>query len=321
MLPRFCVSILAVNSAFAITPASAQQYPTKPIRLIVPFAAGSTTDIIARILAPGAAQALGQQIIIDNRAGGDGAIAGELVAKAPGDGYTLILSTNSPHSAVPHLRKKPPYDAVRDFTPITLVGRYTFVLAAHPSLPVKTMGQLFDLARAQPGKLAYGTGNTSSIVITAMLSAIAGAKMLHVPYKSEPPAVVDLISGQVQVMVSSYSTIAGHLKGGRLRALATALPQRSSLLPDVPTVAEAGMPKFSIIPWAGLLGPANMPRAVTERLNREFNAQIKRPEVRTQFEQNAFAGDGTTPEFFADWVRTQLDVWGRIMREAGIQPE
>ena len=149
MLPRFCVSILAVNSAFAITPASAQQYPTKPIRLIVPFAAGSTTDIIARILAPGAAQALGQQVIIDNRAGGDGAIAGELVAKAPGDGYTLILSTNSPHSAVPHLRKKPPYDAVRDFTPITLVGRYTFVLAAHPSLPVKTMGQLFDLARAQ----------------------------------------------------------------------------------------------------------------------------------------------------------------------------
>ena len=289
--------------------------------MIVPFAAGSTTDIIARILAPGAAQALGQQIIIDNRAGGDGAIAGELVAKAPPDGYTLILSTNSPHSAVPHLRKKPPYDAVRDFTPITLVGRYTFVLAAHPSLPVKTMGQLFDLARAQPGKLAYGTGNTSSIVITAMLSAIAGAKMLHVPYKSEPPAVVDLISGQVQVMVSSYSTIAGHLKGGRLRALATALPQRSSLLPDVPTVAEAGMPKFSIIPWAGLLGPANMPRAVTERLNREFNAQIKRPEVRTQFEQNAFAGDGTTPEFFADWVRTQLDVWGRIMREAGIQPE
>jgi tripartite-type tricarboxylate transporter receptor subunit TctC len=301
--------------------AGAQQYPTKPIRIVVPFAAGSTTDLIARILAPGAAQALGQQVVIDNRAGGDGAIAGELVAKAPGDGYTLILSTNSPHSAVPHLRKKPPYDAVRDFTPVTLVGRYTFVVLAHPSLPVKTMGQLFDLAKAQPGKLAYGTGNTSSIVITAMLNSMAGTKMLHVPYKSEPPAVVDLISGQVQVMVSSYSTIAGHLKGGRLRALATALPQRSPLLPDVPTVAEAGMPKFSIIPWAGLLGPANMPRPVVERLNREFNTQIKRPEVRSQFEQNAFAGEGSTPEFLGDWVRTQLDVWGRIMREAGIQPE
>lgn len=317
MIRTFLTAILATGALNA----TAQQYPTKSIRLIVPFAAGSTTDIVARILAPGAAQALGQQIIIDNRAGGDGAIAGELVAKAPGDGYTLIMSTNSPHSAVPHLRKKPPYDAVRDFTPITLVGRYTFVLAAHPSLPVKTMGQLFDLAKSQPDKLAYGTGNTSSIVITAMLNSMAGAKMLHVPYKSEPPAVVDLISGQVQVMVSSYSTIAGHLKGGRLRALATALPQRSSLLPDVPTVAEAGMPKFSIIPWAGLLGPANMPRPVTERLNREFNAQIKRPEVRAQFEQNAFAGEGTTPEFFADWVRTQLDVWGKIMREAGIQPE
>jgi tripartite-type tricarboxylate transporter receptor subunit TctC len=315
---RACLTGFVATAAFSV---SAQQYPTKSIRLVVPFAAGSTTDIVARILAPGAAQALGQQIIIDNRAGGDGAIAGELVAKAPGDGYTLIMSTNSPHSAVPHLRKKPPYDAVRDFTPITLVGRYTFVLAAHPSVPVKTMGQLFDLARKQPDKLAYASGNTSSIVITAMLNSMAGTKMLHVPYKSEPPAVVDLISGQVQVMVSSYSTIAGHLKGGRLRALATALPNRSPLLPDVPTVAEAGMPKFSIIPWAGLLGPANMPRPVVERLNREFNAQIKRPEVRSQFEQNAFAGEGTTPEFFGDWVRTQLDVWGKIMREAGIQPE
>ena len=309
----FCVFV--VNSAVA------QTYPTKPIRIVVPFAAGSTTDIVARILAPGAAQALGQQIIIDNRVGGDGAIAGELVAKAPGDGYTLILSTNSPHSAVPHLRKKPPYDAVKDFTPITLVGRYTFVLAVHPSVPAKTMKQLFDLARAQPERLNYGTGNTSSIVITAMLNSMAGTKMLHVPYKSEPPAVVDLISGQVQVMVSSYSPISGHLKNGRLRALATALPQRSAVLPDVPTVAEAGMPKFSIIPWAGLLGPANMPRAVTERLNREFNTLIKRQDIRQQFDQNAFAGEGTTPEFFADWIRTQLDVWGKIMRESGIQPE
>lgn len=318
--------LLSVFSCVAVSGvAIAQAYPTKSIRIIVPFAAGSTTDLVTRIVSPPVAQALGQNtsqtIVIDNRAGGDGAIAGELVAKSPADGYTLLMSTNSPHSAVPHLRKKPPYDAVKDFTPISMIGRFTFLLAVHPSVPVKTFQQLFDLARARPGILAYGTGNTSSIVITAMVNSMAGTKMLHVPYKSEPPALVDLISGQVQVMVGSYAPMAGHIRDGRIKPLAQALTQRSPLLPNVPTIAESGMPKFSIIPWAGLFGPANMPKDVTARLNREFAAVLKRPDVRAQLDQAAFAGESSTPEFLGDWVRTQLDVWGRIMREAGIQPE
>jgi tripartite-type tricarboxylate transporter receptor subunit TctC len=312
-----------VVAAYALLAGSvcAQTYPVKPIRIIVPFAAGSSTDVVARILAQPLQQSLGQTFLIDNRPGADGALAGDLVAKAPPDGYTLLLATNSPLSAVPHLRKKPPYDALKDFAPISMVGYYTFLLAVHPSLPVKSLRELFDLARANPGKLNYATGNTSSIVLTAMMNSQAGVKMLHVPYKSEPPAVVDLISGQTQVMVSSYATVAAHLQGGRLRPLALALAQRSPLLPNVPTVVEAGLPKFSITPWAGMFAPARTPPPVVDRLSQEFNTALKRSEVRGQLDQQAFAGEGSTPAALDAWVKDQYRIWGAAMREAGIQPE
>lgn len=203
------------------------QYPAKPVRVIVPFAAGSSTDVVMRILAQPLQQSMGQTFVIDNRPGADGALAGDMVAKAPADGYTLLLATNSPLSAVPHLRKKVPYDALKDFAPISMVGYYTFLLAVNANVPAKSMRELFDHARANPGKLNYATGNTSSIVMMAMLNSLAGVNMVHVPYKSEPPAVVDLISGQVQVMVTSYATVAAHLREGRLRAIALALSQRS----------------------------------------------------------------------------------------------
>ena len=235
------------------------QFPNKPVRIVVPFSAGSTTDVIARIIALPVQQALGQTIVIDNRPGADGALAGDMVARAPADGYTLLMATNSPLSAVPHLRKKMPYDALKDFAPVSLTGYYTFLLAANPAVPGKSLRELFDYARANPNKLNYATGNTSSIVLMAMLNSQAGVKMTHVPYKSEPPAVVDLISGQTQVMVTSYSTVAGHLRDGRLRALALMLAQRSPLLPNVPTVVEAGLPKLSITPWAGIFAPAATP--------------------------------------------------------------
>ncbi len=297
------------------------QFPTKPIRIVVPFSAGSTTDVITRILAQPMQQAMGQTLVMDNRPGSDGALAGDMVARAPADGYTLLMATNSPLSAVPHLRKKPPYDALKDFAPISLAGYYTFLVAVHPSVPAKSLRELHDHARANPGKLNYATGNTSSIVITALLHSQAGVKMLHVPYKSEPPAIVDLISGQVQVMVTSYSTVAAHLREGRLRALALALNQRSPLLPNVPTVVESGMTQFTITPWAGVFAPARTPKTVVERLNREINAALKRLEIRTQLEQQAFAGAGSTPEALGVWVKDQYQIWGAAMREAGIQPE
>ena len=306
--------VLAAGAAHA-------QYPTKPVRIIVPFSAGSTTDVIARILALPMQQGLGQTMVIDNRPGGDGALAGDMVARAPADGYTLLVATNSPLSAVPHLRKKPPYDALKDFAPVSMVGYYTFLLAVNPAVPAKSLRELFDYTRANPNKLNYASGNTSSIVMMAMLNSLAGAKMVHVPYKSEPPAVVDLISGQVQVMVTSYTTVASHLREGRIRALALALSQRSPLLPNVPTIAEAGMPKFSITPWAGVFAPARTPPAVVDKLSQEINAALKRADVRAQLEQQAFAGEGSTPEVLDAWVKSQFNIWGAAMREAGIQPE
>ncbi len=310
----FIMAGLAPGCAFA-------QFPVKPIRVIVPFSAGSTTDVIARILTLPMQQALGQTLVIDNRPGGDGALAGDMVARAPADGYTLLVATNSPLSAVPHLRKKPPYDALKDFAPVSMAGYYTFLLAVNPAVPAKSLRELFDYARVNPGKLNYASGNTSSIVMTAMLNSLAGVKMVHVPYKSEPPAVVDLISGQVQVMVTSYSTVAAHLRDGRIRPIALALNQRSPLLPNVPTVAEAGMPKFSITPWCGVFAPARTPVDMVARLNREINAAIKRPDIRAQFDQQAFAGEGSTPEWLDAWVKSQFNIWGTAMRDAGIQPE
>ncbi len=297
------------------------QFPNKPVRIIVPFSAGSTTDVIARIIALPVQQALGQTIVIDNRPGADGALAGDMVARAPADGYTLLMATNSPLSAVPHLRKKMPYDALKDFAPVSLAGYYTFLLAANPAVPGKSLRELFDYARANPNKLNYATGNTSSIVLMAMLNSQAGVKMTHVPYKSEPPAVVDLISGQTQVMVTSYSTVAGHLRDGRLRALALMLAQRSPLLPNVPTVVEAGLPKFSITPWAGIFAPAGTPPVVVARLNQEINAALKRPDIKSQLDQQAFASQGSTPEWLDTWVKDQYRIWGAAIREAGIQPE
>ncbi len=319
-MKHLCLKAIVVLLVMAAGAAHAQ-YPTKPVRIIVPFSAGSGTDVITRVLAQPLQQSLGKTFVIDNRPGADGALAGEIVARAPADGYTLLMATNSPLSAVPHLRKNPPYDALKDFAPISMVGRYTFLLAVNANVPVKSMRELFDHARANPGKLNYGTGNTGGIVMVAMMNSMAGVKMTHVPYKSEPPAVVDLISGQVQVMITSFTTVASHLREGRIRALAVALNQRSAMLPNVPTIAEAGLPKFGITPWAGVFAPARTPKAVVDKLSHEFNVALKRADIRAQLDQQAFASEGSTPEVLDAWVKSQFSIWGAAMREAGIQPE
>ena len=308
----FAAALLS-GSAFA-------QYPSKPIRVLVPFGAGSSTDIVMRILAQPLSQSLGQAVVVENKPGADGAIAAAEVAKAAPDGHTLLLATNSPLSAAPHLRKLP-YDALADFTPISLVGNYTFFVLVHPSVPAHNLAELIAYARANPGKLNYGTGNTSGIVMTATLASQAGIDLVLVPYKSEPPAITDLLSGNIQVMISSYATVAPHLREGRLRALVTTLPSRSSLMPDVPAIVEAGFPKFSVSPWAGMFGPARMTKDITERLNRELNALVQRQDVRESLLRQAFDPKGSSTDEFAAYVRAQYDIWGRAIREAGIQPE
>jgi len=300
---------------------AAAQYPAKPIRVVVPFPAGSATDIITRILANSVSQHIGQPLIVDDKAGADGAIAGAEVVKAPADGYTLLMATNSPMSAVPAMKKAPPYDPAADFTPITDIGRYTFFLYVHPGVPAKNFAELIAYAKANPGKLNYATGNTTGIVSFAQINSLAGIEMVHVPYKGEPAGITDLVAGRVQLMLATPTTGLAHVKEGKLRAFVTTLSRRSPLLPEVPTIAEAGMPQFSITSWAALFGPAKLPREIVERLNREFGAAMARAEVQAAMEKQAFALTPSTPEQLAHFVKEQLESYRRILRAAGVQPE
>jgi len=297
------------------------QYPSKPVRAVVPFGAGSSTDIVMRIIAQPLGQALGQPVVVDNKPGADGAIAAVDVMKAAPDGHTIMLATNSPLSAAPFLRLSLPYHPINDFTPISFVGNYTFFIVVHPSVPAKALPELIEHARRNPGKLNYATGNTTSIVSTAMFATLAKVNLQHIPYKTEPPAITDLLSGQIHLMFSSYSTVQAQVREGKLRALVTTLPNRSPLMPDVPSIVEAGFPKFPIVPWAGMVGPAKMPREVVERLNQELTAVLKRPEVREALAKQAFDPRGSSTAEFASYMREQLDVWGKAIKDAGIAPE
>jgi tripartite-type tricarboxylate transporter receptor subunit TctC len=320
MKRMYLVAAFAVMAQLA-TNAFAQQFPSKPIRIVVPFPAGSATDTISRILGNAVSVAIGQPVLVDNKAGADGAIAGAEVAKASPDGYTLLMATNSPMSVVPAMKKTPPYDPINDFTPITDIGRYTFFIVVHPGVPAKTLPELVQHARANPGKVNYATGNTTGIVSSALLASLAKIEMVHVPYKGEPQAMTDLISGRVQLMFASSSTAVPQIRDGKLRALVTTLPKRSALMPDVPTIAEAGYPTFSIVSWAGLFGPAKMPKEVTERLNKEFLAAMARPEVQAAMDKQAFVLSPSTPERLGAYVKEQLESYRKTLQAVGIQPE
>lgn len=310
----------ALALAAGAMPAAAQ-YPAKPIRIVVPFPAGSATDTITRILGASVSAAVGQPVLVDNKAGADGAIAAAEVAKAAPDGYTLLMATNSPMAAVPAMKKNPPYDPVADFTPITDIGRYTFFLYVNAGVPIKTFKELVAHAKANPGKLNYATGNTTGIVGFAQMNALAGIEMTHVPYKGEPQGITDLVAGRVQVMWATPTTGLPHLKEGKLRALATNLKTRSSLLPDVPTMAEVGLPQYSVVSWAGLFGPAKLPKDIVARLNKEFHDAMKRPDVVAAMDKQAFHMTPSTPEELASFTRAQMEAYRSILRSAGVQPE
>jgi tripartite-type tricarboxylate transporter receptor subunit TctC len=301
--------------------AFAQQFPSKPIRLVVPFPAGSATDTVARIIGQSVSAAVGQPVVVDNKAGADGAIAGAEVVKAAPDGYTLMLATNSPIAVVPAMKKVPPYDPIADFTPITDVGRYTFFLYINAATPIKDFKEMVAFAKANPGKLNYATGNTTGIMSFAQMNALAGIEMTHVPYKGEPQAVTDIIAGRVQLLWATPTTGLSHLKDGKLRALATNLKARSNLLPDVPTMAEVGIPQYSVSSWAALYGPGKMPRDLQQRLNKEFTDALKRPDVVAQLDKQAFQITGSTTDELAAFTKAQLEAYRGIMKSIGMQPE
>jgi len=319
-MKKLLVSALAAVAALAAASAQAQ-FPAKALRIVVPFPAGSATDTITRILGASVSGAIGQAIVVDNKAGADGAIAASEVARASPDGYTLLMATNSPMSVVSAMKKSPPYDPLADFTPITDVGRYTFFLYANATAPFKSFQELIAHAKANPGKLNYATGNTTGIVSFIQMNSLARIEMTHVPYKGEPQGIADLVAGRVQLMWATPTTGLSHVKDGKLRAIVTSLKSRSELLPEVPTIYESGMPQFTIVSWAGLYGPAKLPKDVVQRLNKEFLDAMKRPDVQAQMQKQAFAMNPSTPEQLAAHTREQLDSYRRILRAAGVQPE
>ena len=297
-------------------------YPARPIRMIAPSSAGGPVDVIARALAISLGDMLGQQIVVDNRAGAAGLIGAEIVAKAAPDGYTLLMGFSGPLAIVPHLVKQVPYDTNRDFTPITLAASAPYVLLVHPSLPVKSVKDLVDLAKAQPGKLLFASGGTGVGIHMAgeLLNLAAGIKITHVPYKGAGPGMTALLAGEVNMMFNGLSAALPQVKAGRLRALAVGGDKRSALLPDLPTVAESGL-QFNTSGWYGVLGPAGLPRTLVMKLRSDTLRALAAPETRDRMTALAVETIGSTPEVFAALLKQEYAQWGKVVKAAGIKTQ
>ena len=309
-----------VIAALAAGPVAAQ-YPSKPIRIVLQFPAGGATDAAARILGQALTQSMGQPVIVENRPGADGAIAAEVVAKAAPDGYTVFLASNTPMMQVPLLRKNPPYDPVTDFTPISDIGRYIYFLVVNPALPVKSVAELIAYARANPGKLNFGSFSGVGQLLFAQMRVTTKTEMVLIPYKGEAPTIVDLLAGRTDFTFATPASTLAHIKDGKLRPLATLQSTRSGLLPEVPTTVEAGMAPFGVVTFVSLFGPPRMPPEIVARLNKEFNAAMQLPGMREQIERQGVQLTGSSSEELGSFIKQQLEAWGRAFREAGIKPE
>ena len=299
--------------------ASAENYPAKPIRFIVGFPPGGSADPTARIIGAALAEQLGQSVVVENRPGADSAIGAQFVAQQAPDGYTLAFASNSAMTAAVALKKQPLYDPLKDFTPLGLVGRATFFFDVHPEVPAKTLQEFIAYARQNPGKLNYGTGNPLTILSMVQLMNAANIAMVHVPYKGEGPLTPDLIAGRVHCTFLSNPAGIQLAREGRLRTLAVLADKRSGLMPDVPTVAEAGLPQVTVRQWAGVFGPAKLPREIVERLNRELNLIVKRPEVIERMQSYGYAVEGSTPERLYEINREDLALWRKLIADAGLE--
>lgn len=294
------------------------QYPNKPIRFIVGFPPGGSADPTTRIVGAALQEQLGQPVVVENRPGADSAIAAEQVSKMAPDGYTIMFASNSAMTAAVALKKNPSYDPLKDFTPISMVGRATVFFYVHPSVPATTLKDFVAHAKANPGKLVYGTGNPLSILYGQQFMNATGIQWLHVPYKGEGPLNPDILAGRVHASFLSTASAISNAKEGRLRPLAVLLNKRSPLLPEVPTIDEAGVPEVTVRQWAGVFGPPKMPPEIVERLNREVNAVLKRPDVLEKLQTYGYAAEGSTPQRLAEINRTDLELWRRLVKEAGL---
>ena len=293
-------------------------WPAKTIRLVVPFAPGSGTDSAGRVLAQALSERLGQQVIVENRAGAFGQIAAELVARSAADGYTLFMTTNTTHGANPHLFNRLPYDPIRDFVPVARVGTLPFMLVVTPSLPVKTTAELLSYARKHPNALSYAQASSTSLVAMETIKRLGKVAIVGVQYKASPQALVDLMAGRVQVMVADFATAMPQVRAGKLRVLGVTTAQRSRLLPNVPPIID-DLPGFDTTSWNGVFAPAKTPATVVSRLQREILAVLARPEIEKKLEGIGFEVDPLDAAAFGRYVDEQIEHWGRMIRAAGIE--
>jgi tripartite-type tricarboxylate transporter receptor subunit TctC len=320
-MKRLLLILVAAAAALFSAALYADDYPLRPITIVAVFGPGSASDTICRIIADPLSAALGQPVVVEDRPGADGALAALYVHHQPADGYTLLMATNSPLSADPFLHKDVNYDAVKDFVPITRVGSFTLMLVVDPKLPIHSVKELLDYAKANPGKLTFATGNTAGIVALATIKHQAEISMLHVPYKSTPPALEDIIGGRVSMMLADFTTAMPHVKAGTLRPLAVSRIKRSTLFPDLPTLDEAGIKGFNLDTWAGLVAPAGTPPEIVAKLNGALRPIIDSPDVQAKFKNVGFEGFSSTPEELGDFIKVQLDLWGKMVKDADIQSD
>lgn len=318
---KLLATVLAAILCVPLAAAQAQPYPSKPIRFVIPFGPGSASDALARIAGQELSLALGQPIVVVHKPGADGAIAAVEVQRSAPDGYTFLFGTNSPLAVAPNMRKDVGYNPITDFTPVTFLGDNTFFIVTHPSVPANSLKELVTYAKANPGRINYAAGNTFALVSMSMFGTNNDIDIQAVPYKSEPDAIIDLLAGRVQVMNGTATTVGGQVREGKLRALATTLPERSPLMPDVPSIIEAGFPKFPIGPWFALVGPAGVPQDIVTLMNKEMVAVLAKPHVREQMNKHGFLPRSSTPAELAAYMKDQVAVWKTALKAAGIEPQ
>ena len=319
---RLLAAALVAGSLAAAGPAAfSQGYPTRPVRVIVPFAAGGQSDVVGRIVAQRLGERLGQPFVVDNRPGAGGSIGADAVAKAAPDGYTLLLASASEVTVYPNVNPKAPYDPLRDFAPVGLVATVPLVLVATPSLPARSVDELVKLARAKPGVISYGSAGTGSTTHLAMelFASLARIQLTHIPYKGSAPVVNDLLSGNLQLALSTMPPALPHARAGRLTLLAVSTARRSPALPDVPTVQESGVPGYDVALWNGVLAPARTPPEIVAKLNAELAAMLELPEVRDALVKLGAEPSRSTPDEFASLIRADLATWAKVVRDGGIR--
>ena len=320
-MKKFMLIVVAAVATLISGALYADDYPTRPITLVAVFGPGSASDTICRIIADRLSPMLGQPVVVEDRPGADGALAAQYVHNKPGDGYTLLMATNSPLSADPYIHKDINYDPVKDFVPVTRVGSFTLMLVINPDLPIHSVAELVDYAKAHPGKLTFASGNTAGIVGGYTLAKWAEISLLHVPYKTSAPALQDILAGRVSMMFADFTSAMPFIKAGTLRPVAISRIKRSSLYPDLPTMDEAGIKGFNLDAWGGLVAPAGTPPAVVAKLNAALRKVIDSPDVQAKFKNIGFEGFSSTPEELGDYIKAQLVAWGKMVKDAGITPD